>query len=201
MNKFPIVDMLAFFCRYNRLAKPAWRPQYVRQVAQIRSCYSKVKGGIRTSYYSVETKDGEIIELEFNQEELLWSLDDKRQKEGLRVDRVLVHVKRHKHQPSDAHRLQPIRFEVLPVSEIERPSPLELPLIERMAPFRFQRRKAGSTQVHHIETKHLENTMITKHLHYVVEDIDQRFYHLVYTLDQMDWRFMQEVDREFFFVR
>lgn len=52
-----------------------------------------------------------------------------------------------------------------------------------------------------IETRHLENVMVTKHAHYVVEDTDGRFYHLVYILDEGDWRFMQEVDEQFLFVR
>lgn len=56
-------------------------------------------------------------------------------------------------------------------------------------------------QVTGIETRHIENVMITKHLHYVVQTDSGRFFHLVYILDQTDWRFMQEVDEELFFFR
>lgn len=43
--------------------------------------------------------------------------------------------------------------------------------------------------------------MITKELQYVAETDQHRFFHLIYILDKMDWRFIQEVDEEFFFVR
>ena len=43
--------------------------------------------------------------------------------------------------------------------------------------------------------------MVTRHLHYIVEDTERRFYHVVYILDQGDWRFIQEVDEQFLFHR
>ena len=149
----------------------------------------------------METKDGRIFEVEFNQEELLWSLVENKEQEDLVIDRVLVQVRRHKYQPSDAHRMIPLRFEIFPKEQIERTKPIEFALIDRLRPYRFKKGKHGSIQVSRIETAHMENTMITKHLHFVAEDTEQRFYHLVYTLDQLDWRFMQEVDREFLFLR
>ncbi|MEP1152199.1 MAG: hypothetical protein ABJH08_10770 [Balneola sp.] len=201
MNKFPLIEILVFFCRHSRLPKPIWRKEFTHQLKRVRSCHSKSVGGIKKSFYSIETMDGQIFELEFDQEELLWSLIQCEAQKGLVIDRVLVHVKRHKHQPSDAHRMIPIRFEIFPKEIIERATPIEFALIDRLRPYRFKRGKHGSIQVSRIETSHMENTMITKHLHFVAEDTEQRFYHLVYTLDQLDWRFMQEVDREFLFVR
>jgi len=201
MNKYPLIEILVFFCRHSRLAKPSWRKEYTHQLKRVRSCHSKVIGGIKKSYYSIETKSGKIFDIEFDQEELLWSLVQNDTQKNVVIDRVLVHMKRHKHQPSDAHRMTPIRFEVFPKELIERTTTIEFALIERLRPYRFKRSKHGSIQVSQIETTHMENTMITKHLNYLVEDTEQRFYHLVYTLDQLDWRFMQEVDREFLFVR
>ncbi len=201
MNKYPLVEILVFFCRHSRLVKPTWRPEYVKHLKRIRSCYSKVEGGIRKSFYTIETKEGTIYELEFDQEELLWSLLKTEEQKDLLVDRVLVQVKRHKHLPSDAHRMVPLRFEIIDKEAVERKSPIEMALIDRLRPYRFLRGKHNSIQVSRIESAHMENTMITKHLHYVTEDTDERFYHLVYTLDQMDWRFMQEVDKEYLFVR
>ena len=51
------------------------------------------------------------------------------------------------------------------------PLHLEMALIDRQQPYRFLKGKM-SIQVKSIETKHIENIMITKHLHYVVEDSD-----------------------------
>jgi|SRR5690554_1523611 len=201
MNKYPIVEILIFFCRHSRLQKPSWRPQYVQHLKRIRSCHSKVEGGIRKSFYTVETKEGAIYELEFNHEELLWSLSNTESQKGLLVDRLLVHTKKHKHLPSQAHRMVPLRFEIFVEDEVERKSPIEMALVDRLQPYRFLKGKHNSIQISRIETSHMENTMLTKHLHYVAEDTDERFYHLVYTLDQMDWRFMQEVDKEYLFVR
>ncbi len=201
MNKYPLIDILVFFCRHSRLPKPAWRTEFTHQLKRVRSCHSKSVGGIKKSFYSVETKEGLIFDLEFDQEELLWSLVENKDRQDSVIDRVLVQVKRHKHQPSDAHRIVPLRFEIFPNQEIERRTPIEFALIDRLRPYRFKKGKYGSIQVSRIETAHMENTMITKHLHFVAEDTEQRFYHLVYTLDQLDWRFMQEVDREFLFVR
>ncbi len=198
MNKYPIVETLVFFCRYYRLKKPAWRRAYTHQLEKIRSCHSKEKGGTRRSFYTVETKAGRIFELEFDHEELVWKLNGK---PGMLVDRVLVHVKRHKYLPSYAHRMIPLRFEIIDERLVTRRTPTDMPLIDRLQPYRFLKGKHTSIQVGKIETSHAENTMLTRHLHYVVEDTEHRFYHLVYTLDEMDWRFMQEVDREYLFIR
>lgn len=202
MNKYPIVEMLAFFSRYRRSEKPGWEKSCVRKLKRVRSCHSKTEGGVRTSYYSLETKNGEIYNLEFNEEELVWTLNPGESHQGLLVDRVLALVKQHKHTPSRAHRVIPYLFEVVPREKlndvITGPAP---PLIERVQPFRFQGGKLESAQVTEVVTRHLENVMVTKHLHYVVKTDLQRFFHLVFILDEQDWRFMAEVDEEFFFVR
>lgn len=174
----------------------------MKHMARVRSCHSKVDGGVRKSFYSVETKEGPIMELVFNEEELLWSLDPNSNMNDYAVDRVLALIQRHKHLPSRAHRIVPYRFEIIPRSQIQQEQPgIELPLVQRMQPYRFQSGKINSAQVTDIPTKHMENVMITKQLHYVVETDIQRFFHLVYILDEMDWRLIQEVDEEFFFVR
>ncbi|MEQ9308104.1 MAG: hypothetical protein RLN90_01535 [Balneolaceae bacterium] len=201
MNKYPLIEMLAFFSRHIRMDVPVWRLEYVRQVVRVRSSHSKVEGGIKKSFYSVETKEGEIFNLEFNQEDLLWCLEQSGHSKGFTIDRVLVHCKRHKHSASDSHRIVPIRFEVFPVELIERKTPIELALIDRIKPYRFKRGKHGSIQVKSIETQHNEPKLTEKNLNYVVEDTDGRFYHVLFVPDLLDWRFMQEVDEQFFFVR
>lgn len=199
MNNYPLVEMLAFFSRYERCEKPRWRKNRVKYMKKIRSCHTKTDGGVIKSFYSVETTTGDIINLVFNEEELLWSLSPVVNPGGFVADRVLALIKRHKHTPSRAHRIIPYRFEVGPApKEKNGPGPA---LTERMQPYRFQTGKLPSTQVTGIETRHLENIMITKHLHYVVETDLNRFFHLVYILDECDWRILQEVDEEFFFVR
>ncbi|MFO7844933.1 MAG: hypothetical protein R6V27_00115 [Balneolaceae bacterium] len=202
MNNFPLVEMLAFFTRYGVAKPPDWRLPYRRDVARIRSCHTKEKGGVIKSYYTVETKTGEILNLVFDEQELLWSLDKSSGYEEKAVDRVLSLVDRHKHKPSRAHRVIPYRFELLPEELAKRMyDGTEKPLIQRMQPYRFRSGKLSSAQVIHIPTRHLENTIITKELNYVVETDLRRYFHLVYVLDEMDWRFMQEVDEEFFFVK
>jgi len=200
MNKFPLVEMVAFFCRFSRPETPAWRKEFVRHTKRVRSSHTKLEGGIKKSFYTVETKEGEILNLNLDQEEMIWGLDSIEPFKGYVVDRLLVYVKRHKHLPSDSHRIIPLRFELIPKEKMERKSPIELALVDRMQPYRFRKAKV-SVQVKRIETKHLENVMVTKHVHYVAEDTDGRFYHLVYILDEGDWRFMQEVDEQFLFVR
>ena len=201
MNKYPLIEMIALFIRHSRLEKPEWRNAFVHQVERVRSSHSKVEGGIKKSFYNVETKKGEIINLEFNQEDLLWELEKTEIFKGFVVDRVLAHCKRHKHSPSDSHRIIPVRFEVFPIEFIERKTPIEPALIDRIKPYRFKKSRNGSIQVKSIETQHLENKFTEKNLNYVVEDTDGRFYHVVFIPDLLDWRFMQEVDEQFFFVR
>lgn len=202
MNKFPIIDMLAFYSRHRKLKKPEWRPEYTHQLKRIRSCYSKTDGGVRKSYYTIETKSEEIIDLTYDEENLIWSLAPSEAYPNHSVDCVLALIRRYKHTPSRAHRIIPYRFEIFPKSAIEKRSDrTEIPLVNRLQPYRFQSGKLPSTQVTGIVTRHLENIMVTKHLHYVAETDQGRFYHLVFILDESDWRLMQEVDEEFFFVR
>lgn len=201
MNKFPLVEMLAYFSRFEPVYQPDWRLPYRKDLERVRSCHTKQKGGVTKSYYTVETKSGEIINLVFDEQQLLWSLDKTTGYEDKAVDRVLALVQRHKHKPSRAHRIIPYRFELLP-EELAKKNydGTEKPLIHRLQPYRFLKGK-NPHQVLDVQTRHLENTMITRELNYVVKTDDQRFFHLIYILDEMDWRFMQEVDEEFFFVR
>jgi len=85
-----------------------------------------------------------------------------------------------------AHKIIPLRFEIFPKEEVDRRTPIEFALIDRLRPYRIKRGNHGLIQVSRIETSHMENIMITNHLHFVVEDTQQWFYHLIYTLDQLD---------------
>lgn len=199
MNKFPLVEMVAFFADLLN-ETPIWRRGLVRHTRRVRSSHTKLEGGIKKSQYTVETKEGEIVNLSLDHEEMIWELDPIDPFKGFVIDRLLVYVKRHKHLPSESHRIVPIRFELIPREKLDRKTPIELAFMDRMQPYRFKKGKI-SIQVKQIETRHLENVMVTKHAHYVVEDTDGRFYHLVYILDEGDWRFMQEVDEQFLFVR
>lgn len=202
MNDFPLVEMLAFFTRYETTPEADWRLPYRRDLHRVRSCHSKEQGGVRKSFYTIDTKQGERVDLVFNEQELLWSLDKSVSYQDKAIDRVLALVDRHKHKPSRAHRIIPYRFELLPEEMAKKTyNGTEKSLIHRMQPYRFRSGKIPSSQVFEIPTKHMENTMITKELNYVVETDQHRFFHLVYILDEMDWRFMQEVDEEFFFVK
>lgn len=201
MNKFPMIEILVFFSRYETVSNPDWRLPYRRDVKQILSCFTKKEGGVTRSYYKLETKKGELVNLVFNEQELLWSLDKSKGFEDKAIDRVLALVQRHKHKASRAHRIIPYRFELLPEEMAKRTyDGTEKLLIHRIQPYRFLRGKTPY-QVIEIATQHEENTMITKELNYVVKADNNRFFHLVYILDKLDWRFMQEVDEEFFFVR
>lgn len=201
MNKYPLIEMIAFFLRHTRLQTPQWRTEFVHHVHRVRSSHTKKEGGITKSFYSVETKEAVIINLEFNHEDLIWYLEQSGTQKGFTVDRVLAHCKRHKHTPSDSHRIIPLIFEVFPQAQIDRKTPIELALIDRVKPFRFKKGKNGSIQVNSIEAQHLENKFTEKNLNYVIEDTDGRFYHVIFIPDLLDWRFMQEVDEQFFFVR
>lgn len=163
----------------------------------MRSRYTKNEGGVYRSYFNIETKKKEIFNLVFNHEELLWSLQYPEEYSGLRVDRMLAHMKRHKHLASKAHRIEPLRFEVAPLIQRK----MEKSLIDRLYPFRFILGKNTPYQVKQIETKHLQNVMTTKHLHYVAETTESRFFNVVFIQDQLDWRLMQEVDEQYLFVR
>lgn len=201
MNKTPLIETLIFFCRYSRLERPIWREVYLKRVKNIRSRHSKKEGGIKKSFFTIETTAGEILNLEFNQEDLLWELEQTGAYKGKVVDRVLAHMKRNKHLPSDAHRIDPKRIEIFPSSNIERTSPIELALVDRILPYRFLKSKNYSIEVQTIETKHQENKIHEQNLNYVVQDTDKRFYHILFIPDLLDWRFIQEVDEQLLFDR
>ena len=144
MNNFPLIEMLTFFPRYSEAHTFDWRHRYVRKVRQIKSCHTKMLGGVPYSFFSITTQHGETMDVRFNHDELLWDIvalpgfdssihseDESR----LVIDRVLVHQQRHKHQPSLAHRIRPIRFEWLPYAQCVRPvsyTHLTLPTIVRV---------------------------------------------------------------------
>ena len=134
MNNFPLVEMLAFFPRYSEVYTFDWRPRYVRQVRHIRSCHTKTLGGVQYSFFSIVTQQGEAMDVRFNHDELLWDIVALpgselaiHSEDGSHfvIDRILVHQQRHKHQPSMAHRIRPIRFEWLPYARCARKSPIE----------------------------------------------------------------------------
>lgn len=189
MNKFPIVDIITLYSA-RRIETITWDPVCTHPIKRVRSCHSRADGGVRKSFYSVETRKGAFMELVYNEEELTWSLGD-----GETV-KVLAQIHRHKHMHSRAHRIVPIRFETGTSPEDE----TGLPLTWRVQPYRFQSGKIPSSQIVEIRTRHLENVMITKHLHYVVRTDQNRYFHLVFVQDEHDWRFMQEVDEELFFA-
>lgn len=201
MNEFPIIEMLAFYSRFSRAENPAWRGIYTKQLKKVRSCHSKSDGGVKQSFYTIETSSGDIIDLVFEEESLIWKLQSSDMYPNHVVDKVLALTRRHKHTPSKAHRIIPYRFEIIPKSKTGQNNGIEHPLINRVQPYRFRSGKLPSTQTLNIVTRHLENVMITKHLHYVVETDQHRFFHIVYVLDQSDWRLMNEVDEQFLFVR
>ena len=202
MNEFPLIEMLAFFTRFEATPDADWRLPYRRDLLRVRSCHSKQQGGVQKSFYTIDTKQGERFDLVFDEQELLWSLDKTNGYRDKEIDRVLALVDRHKHKPSRAHRIIPHRFELIPEELAKKAyDGTEKPLINRMQPYRFRSGKIPSSQVIGLPTRHLENTMITKELNYVAETDQHRFFHLVYILDKMDWRFMQEVDEQYLFVR
>src|SRR5690625_3772557 len=168
-----------------------WIPDDPAPIGTGRSCRRRRKSGVVKSFHSVETRRGEILDLVYNEEELAWSL------EGREIEKILVQIHRHKHMHSRAHRIVPIRLELRKMRETNEPG---LPLTWRVQPYRFQTGKILSSQVIEIRTRHLENVMITKHLHYVVRTDQNRYFHLVFIQDEQDWRFMQEVDEELFFA-
>lgn len=198
MNEEPIVEMLAFFSRFKRINNPEWNPKYLLKMKEIRSCHSRTEGGVRKSYYSIETYCGQLVELIFCEDDLTWNLKSNSFFEGHVVDNVLAHIHRHKHKPQRAYRVTPYKFELIPLSEMETFNKTGLPFQFRIQPYRFKSGKFPSTQVISIAERHLEDHMSTKILHYVVVTDSKRYMHFYYTLDQLDWRFRKEIDPDFY---
>lgn len=198
MNEEPIVEMLAFFSRYRRVEKPDWEKKYLLKMKEIRSCHSRVEGGIHKSYYSIETQCGQLIELIFCEDDLTWSLVPNSFFDDHFVDKVLVHVLRHKHKPQRAFRVIPYKFEIIPSSEFVSGSKTGLPFHYRIQPYRFKSGKHPSTQVVNIIGRHIEDLMTTKHLHYVVCTDSKRYFHFYFKMDKMVWRLRKEIDPEFY---
>lgn len=194
MKQFPLIEIIVFFSRFEWLKQPVWRTEHTKHIKQVRSRHTKHDGGVVKSYFNLETKEGEIYNVVFDHEELVWECEQPE----IKLDRMLAHIKRHKHVPSLAHRIEPIRFEITPNNESHS---TDKPIVDRLTPFRFILGKNTPYQVHNIETKHIENLMVTKHLHYVTETTERRFFHVVFIPDQLDWRMMQEVDEQYLFVR
>jgi hypothetical protein len=73
-------------------------------------------------------------------------------------------------------------------------------LPNRLSPYRIQKAgHTGSFHIQYIQTRHLENLQISRHLHYVVQADTGQYYHVVLEKDLNDWRLIQEVDAAFFF--
>ena len=66
-----IVDMIAFYARFSHMRKPRWRASITLYLKRIRLFHSRVNGGIRRSYYTFESTEGELIDLVYNEEDLL----------------------------------------------------------------------------------------------------------------------------------
>jgi len=74
-------------------------------------------------------------------------------------------------------------------------------LSERISPYRLLKGPRESHQIIEVVTRHTENLMTTKHLHFVVKTDANWYYHINFEMDLLDWRFIQQVDAEFFFMR
>ena len=148
MNTYTIIEMLAFYSRFERMQKPEWRSAYAKHLKRVRLCHSEVDGGIKKSYYSIETKSNEIVDLVYNEEELIWTLEPSVLFPVHTVDRVLALIKRNKHMPSRSHRVIPYRFEIVPKNEIRKTTnSIELPHTFKVQPYRFRSYKIKSSQV------------------------------------------------------
>lgn len=213
MQNYPLVDVLVYFSCHQRSDVFEWHPSWRCDIERIRSGHTKRDGGGQTAWYMVETKQGSILELCYDAAELRWylpkSVANEAYTDRMEIDRVLAWSRRHRNIPTLDKRLTPYRFELRPLEERKRQLKTKnnhfverLPaLAERLSPFRLMRDHGHSFQTDAIVTRHVENLMTTKHLHYVLKTSEDRYYHLVFEKDLGDWRLVQEVDAEFFFAR
>lgn len=194
MSEYPNIDTIVFFSRRKdaRLPDGDWEAAGGRYIERVRSSHTRREGDVVQSYYAVETCQGEIVQLIYDRQALLWNLKPLDDDQQYPVDFVLAHSKPTVTVPSYDHRLIPYRFMVIP-GKTASPASIESPLIYRMQPFRFLRGR-HSMQVMNIRCRHREDLKHTSHLHYVVQTDDKRYFNLVYERKTCMWKFVHEVD-------
>jgi hypothetical protein len=217
MQSYPMIDVLVFFASKTMNTAFEWRKTYRKDVAQIRSGYTKRDGGSAIAYYTVTLKEGGILELAYDTAELLWFLPKSVTNEAYQdyyIDRMLALFRRNKNVGSINQRIIPYRFELIKKGTelitlttkkqektIINSTKTLGPLSERLSPYRLLKGQHEAHQVVEVVTRHTENLMTTKHLHFVVKTDANWFYHINFEMDLLDWRFIQQVDSEFFFMR
>jgi len=198
MSEYPNVDIIVLFSRRKDACVPNldWETAGGRYIEQVRSSHTRREGNVVKSYYAVETCRGEIVQLIYDRQALLWNAKSLEEDEGQEyaVDFVLAHSRPTVTVPSYDHRLIPYRFMVMPERrKTTSPVSIACPLIYRMQPFRFLRRR-HSMQVMAIRCRHTEDIKHTSHLHYVVKTDGERYFNLVYDRKTCMWKFIHEVD-------
>jgi hypothetical protein len=170
-------------------------------IIRIRSRHTKRQGASFVAWYVVQTRQAGLLELCFDQAELQWHLPNTACNAAYQhshIQGVLAWYHRQRSYPRLDQRIEPLRFYL---SDQPSPKKNRLPALPyRLSPYRIQDSQGRSYQVVAIPTRHLENLMTTKHLHYVVQLDDQRYQHIVLEKDLNDWRCIQEVDAAFFFM-
>lgn len=199
---FPTIDVLALFTRYQRDSKPDWSENTTHRIRRIRTSHAKRSGDDMQAFYTVETRDGELFELRFDSNHLIWDLIHPPEYPDLVLDNVIGHFRRSTRVESLDHRVVPYWFQLIHKTDIATRNGVGMELTDRMEPFRFlvkQRFKPQSHQVIRVHSTHLENIQTDRHLHYLAETWEQRYFSLVYSHRRWNWHFLQEVDEEFLF--
>ena len=194
MNNYPNIDVIALYSRSVPDLQPDWKGTEARHIRRVRTSHTRRDGGVIKSFYTVETEQGEILDLEYERDELLWHIADQERGDRWVIDHMLCHIKKETQLPSFDHRLVPYRFYL----RRDEPARATVPaLIERMQPWRFLKQRQ-SLQVTQIRCRHNENVKVTDHLHYVVGTDLKRYFNLVYVRKWAVWKFVQEIDEELF---
>ena len=190
-----VVDMIVLYSRFSRMRKPRWRASVTLYLKRIRLFHSRVNGGIRRSYYTFESTKGELIDLVYNEEELLWEKEPDEFYSAYDLTSVLALIRMEKNQPSRAHRVVPLRLGLVPknISQKEHPA-TGLPLTYRIQSYRFQSESVLSAQVVDIPSRKQKNMPQTKQLHYIVKADTGQHYELAFDQDQSDWLLVRTVD-------
>lgn len=197
MQQFPPIDVLTLFNRFDTIEQVDWRPLYRRDLKKVIHVKTKTSKTASSLHYSFETKQGDFVDLVFDQVNLTWTIDKSGNHTGYEVDRVLALFKATR---KDYPHIIPYRFELLPEEVAKKNySGTEKLLMERLQPYRFQTKDQKSIQVVDLPTKHLEDIKTTKHLNYVVKSEAGKFYHILLVLNKLQWIYMQEVPEELFF--
>lgn len=194
MSEYPNINTIVFFSRQKdaRVPEGDWEAAGGRHIERVRSSHTRREGDVVKSYYAVETCQGEIVQLIYDRQALLWKLKRMNEDQEYAVDFVLAHSKSTVTVPSYDHRLIPYRFMIVP-EKTRPPVTTECPLIYRMQPFRFLRGR-HSMQVMNIRCRHMEDLKHTCHMHYVVKTDGERYFNLVYERKTCMWKFIHEVD-------